>query len=131
MKKYFFLIILILTCPLVFSQYSGDIPNGISLALKNGNSKELVKYFNENVEMVILNEEGIFSKTQAEMILKDFFSKHRSKNFSLLHQGGKTDAKYGIGTLQAENDSFRVYFLLKNKGGNTLIHQFRIEKENE
>lgn len=131
MKKNILLLLLFVISSFVFSQNQGEIPNGISLALKTGNSKELVKYLNDNVEMVILDEEGIYSKTQAEMILKDFFSKNQPKSFSLLHQGGKTDAKYGIGNLVTAGDSFRVYFLLKKKNGNTLIHQFRIEKENE
>lgn len=131
MKKNILLLLLFLISPYIFSQNQGEIPNGISLALKTGNSKELVKYFNDNVEMVILDEEGIYSETQAEMILKDFFSKNQPRNFSLLHQGGKTDAKYGIGNLVTAGDSFRVYFLLKKKNGNILIHQFRIEKENE
>jgi len=131
MKKNILILLLFMISSFVFSQNQGEIPNGISLALKTGNSKELVKYFNDNVEMVILDEEGIYSKTQAEMILKDFFSKHQPKSFSLLHQGGKTDAKYGIGNLVTAGESFRVYFHLKKKNGNTLIHQFRIEKENE
>jgi len=131
MKKNILLALFLLVNIVLYSQNQGDIPNGISLALKTGNSKELIKYMNEKVEMVILDEEGIYSNTQAEMILKDFFSKNAPNNFSLLHQGGKTESKYGIGTLVTDNDSFRVYFLLKNMGEKSRIHQFRIEKENE
>jgi len=113
------------------AQNLDEIPGGISLALKAGSSSELMKYMNENVEMVILDKEGIYDKSQAEMILKDFFSKNPPRKFSLLHQGGKSESKYGIGDLETANDSFRVYFLLKEKAGKPLIHQFRIEKENE
>jgi hypothetical protein len=130
MKKVF---LIILTC--IFSlglsaQSLNEIPGGISLALKAGSSSELMKYMNDNVEMVILDKEGIYDKSQAEMILKDFFSKNQPRKFSLLHQGGKSESKYGIGDLETANESFRVYFLLKEKGGKPLIHQFRIEKEN-
>jgi hypothetical protein len=117
----------------VFSAYSQEnveIPSGISLALKSGDATELVNYLNDNVEMVILDKEGIYSKDQAEVILRDFFAKNPPRRFNLMHQGGKTKSKYGIGNLETSNHTFRIYFLLKETNGKQLIHQLRIEKEN-
>lgn len=131
MKKAIFLIILFLIQLSSFSQDKGDIPSGINLALKEGNAKELSNYMNNNVEMVIIDKEGIYNKVQAEMILKDFFAKNPPRKFSLLHQGGKADSKYGIGNLITSDNTYRVYFLLKITNGKSLIHQFRIEKEND
>ena len=131
MKKTIFLIILFLIQLSSFSQDKGDIPSGINLALKEGNAKELSNYMNNNVEMVIIDKEGIYNKVQAEMILKDFFAKNPPRKFSLLHQGGKADSKYGIGNLITSDNTYRVYFLLKMTNGKFLIHQFRIEKEND
>ena len=131
MKKTIFLIILCLIQLFSFSQDKGDIPSGINLALKEGNAKELSNYMNNNVEMVIIDKEGIYNKVQAEMILKDFFAKNPPRKFSLLHQGGKADSKYGIGNLITSDNTYRVYFLLKMTNGKSLIHQFRIEKEND
>jgi len=131
MKKTAFYILFYLVTISVFSQTRGEIPSDIILALKTGNAKEVANNMNENVEMVILDKEGIYSKTQAEMILKDFFTKNPPRKFSLLHQGGKAESKYGIGDLETSDDTFRVYFLLKRKNEKTLIHQLRIEKENE
>ena len=108
-----------------------DIPDSISSAFKAGNSKELVKHFNNSVELVILENEDVYSKTQAEMILRDFFDKHPTKNFAILHQGGKNGSKYAIGDLTTTKGNFRVYFLLKKREEAYLIHQLRIEKENE
>lgn len=129
--KQFIISILFLTGCYTASLAQSSIPNGISLALQAGNAKELVKFMNENVEMVILNKEGIYSKPQAEMILKDFFSKNQPEKFLLMHKGGKSETMYGIGDLTTSTQSFRIYFLLKTKNGKSLIHQFRIEKENE
>ncbi len=131
MKKIFIFILLMSVFNGLSAQNTSEIPRGISMALKAGNASELIKYMNESVEMVILDREGIYSKSQSEMILKDFFSKNPPKKFSLLHQGGKAESKYGIGSLETANESYRVYFLLKGKGSASLIHQFRIEKENE
>lgn len=108
-----------------------DIPEAISSAFKAGNSKELVKHFNSNIELVILENEDVYSKNQAEMILRDFFDKNPPKNFAILHQGGKNGSKYAIGDLTTSKGNFRVYFLLKKREESFLIHQLRIEKENE
>jgi len=112
-------------------QPAQDIPEAISSAFKAANSKELVKHFNNNVELVILENEDVYSKTQAEMILRDFFDKYPPKKFAILHQGGKNGSKYAIGDLTTSKGNFRVYFLLKKTEDSYLIHQLRIEKENE
>lgn len=134
MKAFASHIIMLLTCLTLTSSgfLTGQgIPEAISLAFKAGNSKELAKFFNSNVELVILENEDVYSKTQAEMILRDFFDKHSPKNFVILHNGGKNGSKYAIGDLKTAEGDFRVYFLLKKKDNDYLIHQLRIEKENE
>lgn len=107
-----------------------NIPPKIFDAIKVGNATELAKYFNSSIELVVLNIDDVYSKQQAEKILKDFFDKNKVKNFNVLHQGGKESAQYAIGSLETVNGkTYRVYFLLKGSGSNLLIHQMRIEEE--
>ncbi len=106
-----------------------DIPNKIFQAMKVGNIEELSKYFNSSIELVVLDKEDVYSKQQAVQILKAFFAKHKVSDFTLLHQGGKEEAKYAIGNLETENGNFRIYFLVKQKNNVSLIHQLRIEEE--
>ena len=105
------------------------VPDAIFAALRAGNSKELVKYFNSNVELVIVDKEGIFSKNQAELIVKDFFVKNNPISYAKLHEGGKDASRFVIGQLATTNGKFRIYFLMKNINGTFAIHQFRIENE--
>jgi len=107
---------------------SAAVPDAIILAFKTGNSKELGKYLNVNVELAIVENEDVYSKTQAELLLKDFFVKHAPTNFIIIHEGGKEGSRYAIGTLTTNKGDFRVYFLLKIQDGNSVIHQLRIEK---
>ena len=66
------------------------------------------------------------------MILKDFFGKHPVKSYTVAHKSeAKNGSQYVIGTLDTSNGKFRIYFLIKNTGAQTLIQQFRIETENE
>lgn len=123
-------IILLFTFSLVYSYNSQqDIPQGITNALQTGNSQELAKYFDASVELVILNNDNVYSKSQAEQILKNFFNTHKPDKFTLVHEGGKQESTYAIGTLKTNNGTFRVYFLLKQTNNKYYIHQLRIENE--
>jgi len=108
-----------------------DIPNDIAIAFKVGTAKELSRFFNENLELEVEEKESIYSRSQAERIMDNFFTKYPPKNFKFVHKGGKKEAQYAIGKLITFNGNFRVYMLLKTKNGKKLIHQLRIEKENE
>ncbi len=105
-----------------------DIPEGIGESFNKGNSRELSKYFNENIELVVLDNEDVYSKSQAELIMRNFFSVNKPVKFTLLHQGGKELSRYAIGNLEAETGNFRVYCLLRVVDKNILIHLMRLEK---
>ena len=106
---------------------SAQIPDEIILSLKSGNEKVLAKYFNENVELVVLDNDNVYSKAQAQQIVGNFFKRFPPESFTPLHEGGGEGAKYVIGNLKTKNATFRVYFLLKQDKGKDYIHQLRIE----
>lgn len=108
------------------------VPDEIYSAIKAGNSKVLAKYFNSNVELVILDKEGVYSKVQAEIILRDFFAKNAPLNLVKRHEGksGKEASRYVICTLSTAKSQYRVYFVMKNSNREFTIHQFRIENDN-
>jgi len=108
-----------------------DIPSDIAIAFKVGTAKELARYFNDNLELAVGEKEDIYSKSQAERIIDDFFVNHQPKSFQFIHKGGKEEAQYAIGKLVTFNGEFRVYMLLKKKQNQLLIHQLRIENEIE
>lgn len=101
----------------------------IIVCLKSGNAKALSDYFNQNVELVVLDNDNVYSKAQAQQIVGNFFSSYSPEQFTVIHQGGRQDAKYVIGTLKTRNGQFRVYFLLKENEDRSYIHQLRIEKQ--
>ena len=108
------------------------VPDEIYSSIKSGNSKVLAKYFNSNVELVILDKEGVYSKVQAELILREFFTKNTPVNLVKRHEGksGKEASRFVICTLSTAKVQYRVYFVMKNNNGEFTIHQFRIENDN-
>ena len=109
---------------------SVDINEDISVALRAGNAKELTVFFNKTIDLNIPNNEGIFSKVQAELILKEFFDHYTASSFTILHQGSSKDgAKYSIGNLVTDKGMFRVYYYMKKVGESYLIFELSLNKE--
>jgi len=102
-------------------------PDDIDAAIRSGNTKTLSARMNTNVELVILDKDDVYSKVQAQRILQQFFEKNKPISFKILHNGGKDNTQYFIGTLKTKDKKFRVYYLLKTKDKKSLIYQFRIE----
>jgi hypothetical protein len=111
--------------------YNSEIPRDIAIAFKVGSAEELARYFNNTIELVIIDKEDVYSKIQAQQIVDNFFVEHYPKSFEFIHQGGKEESKFAIGKLVTFNGTFRVTLLIKEKNEKALIHQLRIETENE
>ena len=99
-----------------------ELPSSISNAIKNGNAAELTKSFNINVDLTLLDKQDIYSKTQAESLLKDFFTKNIPSNFTVIHRGGKEDAQYYVGKLTTSTGNYRISILIKGQAKTSFIH---------
>ncbi len=115
----------------LFAQSSSTISPDIVNATKDGSAADLAEFFNDNIELVIPQKSGIFSKSQAEMVLKDFFAQNPPDDFKIIHEGSRQNASFAIGNYSSGTTVFRIYFLTKKVNGNLLIHQLRIEKQND
>ncbi len=130
MKKKFLTIVAVIAA-FVFSSFVSiaQIPDELVLSLKTGNASKLSNYFNQNIELFILDQDDVYSRAQAQQIVSNFFSQNKASGFSIIHQSGKEGTKYAIGKLTTNNGVYRVSFLVKNDNGNPVIHQLRIEKQ--
>ena len=132
MKSIRYIQIIILT--VLFTGFAtclrADIFDDIALAIKSGNSREISKYFSERVEMKVGENEDLYSKTQAEIILKNFFDKNTPINFTIKHKGASQKGlSYVIGELQANTGNYRALIRFKQIGNQLYIQELRFEKE--
>ena len=84
-------------------------------AFRAGNATKIASYFAENVDLSILETENLYSKSQAEQILKNFFIKHKPSEFTIVHKGKSGQSEYFIGELTCTDAIFRV--TLNSKSG--------------
>ncbi|MEZ5014005.1 MAG: DUF4783 domain-containing protein [Chitinophagales bacterium] len=124
------LLVLLVAPVMLFATFVGDLDK-IATAIQSGDSKALSAYFDNTVEVKILNKEGAYSKSQAEAVVKDFFTKNPPKSFKVLHQGpsGGNNAQYAIGSLQTDKGKFRTYVYMKKVGEKFLIQELNFENE--
>ncbi|OIP05036.1 MAG: hypothetical protein AUJ97_01655 [Bacteroidetes bacterium CG2_30_32_10] len=102
----------------------------VSNAIKNGNSKDLAKNFYSSIDLTVPGNEGTFSKSQAELIVKDFFTKNPPKSFAINHQGTSADgSQYSIGTYTSSSIAYRTYFIIKKFSDTYYIQQIQFEQQ--
>lgn len=127
--KYIFTLTIIL---FVKAAIAFDVIDDVAVAFKSGNSKELVKYFSSTVELSILNKEDIYSSTQAELILRDFFQKNQVSETKVIHKVvSNVNYKFGVVLLSTGKGIYRASYELKNNAGKFLITQIRIEENKD
>ena len=118
MKKYKLIILAIILAG-VQSIASADIFDDIANSLRSGDAKSISHFFGNTIDLTIIDQEEVYSKVQAEQILRDFFTKNTPRSFTLIHKGeSKEGARYAIGSMvTAQGVTYRTYFYLKQQGG--------------
>ncbi len=101
--------------------------DGVISALKNGNANDLSRYFDDNVELTLPDKSDTYSKAQAQLIVKDFFTNNKVKTFDVKHKGDQNGGEYCIGTLSTAQGNFRATVFAKNKGGKQLVNEVRFQ----
>lgn len=97
-------------------QQQQPFENSMVNAFKEGSADKIARFFSENVDLSIDGKEDLYSKSQAEQILKNFFAAHEPKDFKIIHKGNSGHSEYFIGELTADK-SFKVTLNSKNVGG--------------
>ena len=115
----------------VTSLFAQDIPVGVVVAFKKGNSQELNKYLGEKVDLVIQNRSTSVDKQTAEGTLASFFNSNKVSGFNVNHEGKREESSFIIGTLTTANGNFRVNCFFRRVQNKYFINQIRIDKTNE
>lgn len=132
MKKF---ILFVYSCTLIIftahAQTARAPMEDVVNAIKNNRIEDMSKYFDNIVPVTINNTQTIYSRNQAEVVLKDFFEKNLPKDFLILDNGSPNNtSKFIIGNLITPNGTkYNVYILMKQKDSNYLLQEIRLNRE--
>ncbi len=98
-------------------------------ALKIGNATQVARYFDNTVDITLPEKSNSYSKSQAEVILKDFLANNQVRSFTVKHTGNNAGSQYCIGTLVTKNGSYRTTVFMKQKADKQFLQDIRFETE--
>lgn len=123
--KHFFTLSVLVVFLSSFLRYDGI--EDVIAAMKTGNSNLVAKYFDNSVEISMPDRSNSYSKSQAELVLKDFFASNPVKSFEIIHKGENAGSQYCIGTLQTKNGAYRTTIFMKQKDKKQVLQELRFE----
>lgn len=129
MKKTLHYLVMILFLGLLSFKIAKTPMEEVIFAIKNANITALVNYFDSSIEIALPDKNDNYNKTQAEIVLKDFFTTNSVKNFIVEHKGSNNGSEYAIGTLLTQKADFRMTIYMRSKSGKSLIQEIRIENK--
>ena len=124
MKKFFTYGLIVL----LFSLSSFISVDEVVSAIKNGSVSQLSKYLDNTIEITFTDKSNTYSKSQAELVLKDFFTTNGVVNFEVIHTGDNSGSQYLIGNLQTQKGTYRTTIYIKQKADRQVLQELRFER---
>lgn len=124
MKRFLFSLALLV----ILSSFALLSFDDVVKAIKAGDATQVSKYFDNTVEITLPEKSGSYSKSQAELVLRDFFALNTVKDFEILHRSDNSGSQYCIGNLKTINGVFRTTIFMKLKGSKEVLQELRFEK---
>lgn len=96
-------------------------------AMRKGSASELSKYFDTRIDITVPGKSDNYSKSQAELIIKDFFASNEVKGFQIKNQGKQNGVEFCVGMLQTRNGKYLTKFYMKKKGDAQVVQELGFE----
>jgi hypothetical protein len=86
----------------------------IEAAFNNNDAKTIISFGKEKILLKIIDKEGGYNHTQAELILQDFFSKKTKGKFIYTYKGKESeDGVFCMGLYTVKNEKYKITFHFK------------------
>jgi len=102
----------------------------LDVAFDQKNAETIVSYTKDKVLLNILGKEGIYSKSQAVLVLKDFFNGKGTTSFNYTFKSSESETDtFAIGSLQCSSAKYRITMHFKAVNSEYKIESITIEKD--
>jgi hypothetical protein len=99
-------------------------------AIRVGSSSDLAEYFESSISLNIDGQQGDYSKSQAEIVMKDFFKKNQPLGFSIVFKSETNSSLSSyIGEYKSAQNQFRVLIKISQQGGNSKIYSLEFVED--
>jgi Domain of unknown function (DUF4783) len=112
---------------ILVSYRSFDNIDAVATAIRLGNVNQLSPFFDVRVDISLPDKSDTYSKTQAEMVIGDFFNTNGVQNFRITQQGESGGTFFCAGILQTRAGNYRTTLFFKHKGDKHLLQEIRFQ----
>ncbi len=99
----------------------------VAIAIRSGDVSQLSGYLDNRVDISLPDKSDTYSKSQAEMIIRDFFTTNRVQTFQVKHKGENAGSEFCIGILKTSTGDFRTTLFMKLKGDRQMLQELRFQ----
>ncbi|TCK85354.1 DUF4783 domain-containing protein [Albibacterium bauzanense] len=113
----------------ISNSIGNDLIGELSGQFRQGNAREISKYFSPTVNLSILNDNNVYSKVQAEIILESFFKMNSPTGSKVIHRlDSNPNYQHAVIELNTIKGYFRVSYSIRINDNKAQVVEIRIEK---
>ena len=119
--------VLAITAFILVSYRSFENMDAVVTAIRTGNVTRLSPFFDSRVDISLPDKSDTYSRTQAEMVIGDFFNNNSVQNFKITQQGESGGTFFCTGLLVTRSGNFRTTLFFKQKGDKHYLQEIRFQ----
>src|SRR5260221_4725607 len=101
--------------------------DAVATAIRSGDVSQLAPYLDYRVDIALPDKSDTYSKSQAEMVIRDFFATNGVRKFPIKQKGENADFVFCVGILQTYNGNYRTSLFFKQKGDKQFLQDLRFQ----
>jgi Domain of unknown function (DUF4783) len=101
--------------------------DAVAVAFRSGDVDQLSPYLDYRVDISLPEKTDTYSKSQAEMIIRDFFDNNGVRNFQVKQKGENGGSEFCFGVLQTRNGNYKTSLFMKQKGDKQFLQEIRFQ----
>lgn len=96
-------------------------------AMKRGDALKISRHLDNMVDITLHDKANSYSKTQAEVMLRDFFTNLDIRGFTVVHRVNSASGEYCVGILSTSVRDYKTTILFRTRGDKKLVQELRFE----
>ncbi len=109
-----------------------DIADAFARYFRTSDESKMAGDFSSALQLNILSEENVYSKAQAQQIMRDFFSKNKPVSVTVVNRlSSNENYKLAVLSMVTDKDKFRISISFSSTGKRFLVKEMRIEYDKQ